>query len=77
LPVGKSGFTVPWAMVVTPNRSCFLRAGYTFHPAPFGTAAMHVTRHADGYEVKLDRSFRYTPQPAGDTADLIPVLRLT
>lgn len=62
MPVGGSGYTVPWAMAVfSGSNDCYLNGSYTFHEQPGGTVRMHVERRRDGYYVKLVRDHKYQP----------------
>ncbi len=40
LPIGSSGWTVPWAMMVTTDREYYLCGSYTYHREPGGTVTM-------------------------------------
>jgi hypothetical protein len=49
LPVGSSGYTVPWALWVDPERRTWLHPDYPVYEEPQGHAAMWVAHTPEGY----------------------------
>lgn len=59
MPVGGTGWMVPWGMVVDEQGRLYLHAEYTFEPRPGGTFCLYVEHQTDGYHVWLDGARRY------------------
>lgn len=78
MKIGKSAYTVPWAMAVTMDGFCYLNAHYTFKKDPYGTAQMEVSRSKEGYTVYVPHGYHYEPSRVipwmgAAEEDLLPV----
>lgn len=81
LTLGGTVWTVPWAMTVFEDSTCWLNRGYSFHRERFGTSRMKVERTERGYVVTVPHNYRYQPKDGipwfgADESDLIPVLKV-
>lgn len=56
LPIGRSVYTVPWALDVDPDGRCWINPEASGTTHPLGTATMRVTRVPDGFAVELAAS---------------------
>ncbi|AOZ63813.1 hypothetical protein SEA_WEASELS2_235 [Rhodococcus phage Weasels2] len=59
LPVGRTAYTVPWAMWVNSKGECFLHPQYTWDRKPGGTVDMLIRRERDGFYVKIPPDEKY------------------
>ena len=76
MPVGESGYTVPWAMWADLNRVLWINGNYSIHKKPHGTVCMFVERTKEGVVVyrRTIGDHKYQPRHSGDWTDsAIPV----
>lgn len=81
MPIGASGYTVPWAMWPDEDGELWLHGGYNYLDSPRGTVGMKVTRREDGYEVDISanhaKSFRWRAgQGFMGKMDDLPVIKI-
>jgi hypothetical protein len=81
MPIGASGYTVPWAMWPDMDGKLWINGHYPIDRVPGGTVSMLVTRHEHGYEVDISEGhaaeFRWCPGSADSFvggADALPVV---
>ncbi len=62
---GESGWTVPWALAVDPNRECWLDVHMPVMQQQGGTVAMQIALQEDGWHVDITqcRSHIWSPRP--------------
>jgi hypothetical protein len=51
LPVGATGYTVPWALMVDEDGAVYIRGDYMIEVRPMGTVEMQVLRKPEGLYV--------------------------
>lgn len=73
LPVGMSGWTVPWAMESYGPNGCYLSADYHYWPGQHGTVQMLVEHREDGYHVWIKAGEKYDLRHGFPSNDAIPV----
>lgn len=60
LPLGHSGYTVPWALAITRDARTFIHAGYEVQEEPGGTVRMRIERTPQGLVVFVPAAERFT-----------------
>ncbi len=77
---GETLYTVPWAMVVDKDRTCWVRGDYTVDPTAFGTVNAEIHRNSKGFALCLTKPFEYTVRTISEAErrdwDLYPVIGL-
>lgn len=53
LPIGATGYTVPWAMRVDERGECWLKADYPYDNTSHGTMCMMVENTSRGFVVTI------------------------
>lgn len=53
MPIGESGYTVPWAATIDEHGNYWIRPEYTYNVFLGGTMNMKITRHEHGFELKI------------------------
>jgi len=77
--VGEKAYVIPWAVIVDLSGAVWIRADYPFHSEPKGTAQALIEKRADGFTVKVPRSYRYRLETisAEIKASLLPVIKIS
>lgn len=74
LSVGESAYVAPFALLITPQRQCLLRADAPSHCTPDTTFSVHVRRTTDGYVADITYcTYHWTPADPLDDVQYLPV----
>lgn len=74
MPVGTTGYLVPWMMSVDSERRCWLNDEVPVHPSRYGTCTLWVEKTSDDYIVEPTEDYLWHPQ-SSVREGLAPVIK--